>query len=238
MKRSLSLVCLLASTVGVSALAQSAAPAANAEPPSAPGAAATTTAAPVGPTKVAVILFQPAVAQTNEGQRDFGKLRTKFEPRQTQLKQSSDEIDSLKKQLQTSGDKLTDAERQSRLRTIDEKEKALQRTAEDAQNDFTSEMNEMYQALAQKVAAVMQTYAQQQGYTVVLDASQQQAGVIWAAQSTNITEAVVAAYNTKSGVPVQPVPAGATSGGTTAPRTAPSRTPSTAPRSSSPTAPR
>ncbi|MGI8772277.1 MAG: OmpH family outer membrane protein [Acidobacteriaceae bacterium] len=229
MKRSLSLVCLLASTFGVSALAQTAAPTTPAaEPPAAPGAAAA--AAPVGPTKVAVILFQPAVAQTNEGQRDFGKLRTKFEPRQSQLKQSSDEIDSLKKQLQTSGDKLTDAERQSRLRTIDEKEKALQRSAEDAQNDFTSEMNEMYQALAQKVAAVMQAYAQQQGYTVVLDASQQQAGVLWAAQSTNITEAVVAAYNAKSGVPVQPAPAGATTGAA-APRTIPSRTPgTTAPR--------
>ncbi len=228
MKRSLSLVCLLASTFGVSALAQTATPTAAAEPPSAPGAAAATV--PAGPTKVAVILFQPAVAQTNEGQRDFGKLRAKFEPRQNQLKQSSDEIDTLKKQLQTSGDKLTDAERQARLRSIDDKEKALQRTAEDAQNDFTSEMNEMYQGLAQKVAAVMQTYAQQQGYTIVLDASQQQAGVIWAAQSTNITEAVVTAYNAKSGVPPQPAPAGATTGAA-APRTTPSRTPaSTTPR--------
>jgi outer membrane protein len=232
MKRSLTLMCLLASTVGVSALAQAATPKASTEPPAAPGApaaAAADASIPAGPTKVAVILFQPAVAQTNEGQRDFGKLRVKFEPRQSQLKQASDEIDSLKKQLQTSGDKLTDAERQSRLRTIDEKEKALQRTAEDAQNDFTSEMNEMYQQLAQKVAAVMQTYAQQQGYTVVLDASQQQAGVIWAAQSTNITEAVVTAYNAKSGVPPQPAPAGATTGGATAaPRTAPTRTPATA----------
>jgi outer membrane protein len=238
MKRSLTLMCLLASTVGVSALAQAGTPTASTQPPAAPGAAAPGAAAPgaaagdatlpAGPTKVAVILFQPAVAQTNEGQRDFGKLRTKFEPRQNQLKQASDEIDSLKKQLQTSGDKLTDAERQSRLRTIDEKEKALQRTAEDAQNDFTSEMNEMYQQLAQKVAAVMQTYAQQQGYTVVLDASQQQAGVIWAAQSMNITEAVVAAYNAKSGVPPQAAPAGATTGGATAaPRSTPTRTPAT-----------
>jgi outer membrane protein len=180
-------------------------------------------------------LFQPAVAQTNEGQRDFGKLRTKFEPRQAQLKQASDEIDSLKKQLQTGGDKLSEPERQSRLRTIDEKEKALQRNAEDAQNEFTSEMNDMYGTLAQKVAAVMQSYAQQQGYNVVLDASQQQAGVIWAAESTNITEAVVKAYNAKSGVPPQPASAAApgTSGSvaprptTTTPSTTPSRTPGT-----------
>jgi len=245
MKRSMSLVCMLASAMGASALAQSAT---NTEPPSAPGAAAAAAAAnvpataPAGPTKIAVILFQPAVAQTNEGQRDFGKLRTKFEPRQAQLKQASDEIDSLKKQLQTGGDKLSEAERQSRLRTIDEKEKALQRNAEDAQNDFTSEMNEMYGTLAQKVAQVMQSYAQQQGYNVVLDASQQQSGVIWAAESTNITEAVVKAYNAKSGVPPQPAPAAGSTSGSVAPRsttptTTPSRTPATTPGTST-TAPR
>src|SRR6185437_8892697 len=52
MKRSLSLVCMLASTLGASALAQAPAPSQTAaEPPSAPGAPA----APAGPAKIAVI---------------------------------------------------------------------------------------------------------------------------------------------------------------------------------------
>jgi outer membrane protein len=218
MKRSLSLVCMLVSTLGASALAQTAA-----EPPSAPGAPAAT--APAGPAKIAVIQFEGVVAQTNEGQRAFAELNTKYQPKQQQIKTESDEVDTLKKDLQTAGDKLSDNERQTRLRTIDEKEKTLQRNVEDARNDFSSEMNEKFGAIAQKVAAVMAKYAQDNGYTIVLDAGsqQQQSPILWASESTNISEAVVQAYNRQSGVPAQPASA------TVPPRTT-TRTPSTTPR--------
>jgi outer membrane protein len=220
MKRSLSLVCMLASTLGASALAQTAA-----EPPSAPGAPAAT--APAGPTKIAVIQFEAVVGQTNEGQRVFAELNTKYQPKQQQIKQASDEVDTLKKGLQTAGDKLSDAERATRLRTIDEKEKSLQRNVEDARNDFGSEMNEKLGAVAQKVAGVMTKYAQQNGYTLVLDAGsqQQQSPILWAAESTNISEAVVQAYNQQSGVPAQPTPAGAVRPGATTTRPPAARTP-------------
>lgn len=193
MKRSLTLVCLLASSLGLTAVAQS-------SPSAAPGAAS----APAGPTKIAIIAFQPAVAQTNEGQRNFAELRKKFEPKQAQLKNLSDEVASLKKQLETSGDKLSDQARASLVKNIDDKEKSLQRQAEDAQNDFQGEMNEMYQALAQKVYDVMQNYAQQQGFTLVVDVSTQQSPVLWANQSLDITKAIIDAYNTKSGVAAPP----------------------------------
>jgi outer membrane protein len=227
MKRSLSLACMLASTLCASALAQTAA-----EPPSAPGAPAAT--APAGPTRIAVIQFEAVVAQTNEGQRAFGELNTKFQPKQQQIKQESDEVDTLKKDLQTSGDKLSDVERQTRLRTIDEKEKTLQRNVEDARNDFSGEMNEKFSTIAQKVAAVMAKYAQDNGYTVVLDAGsqQQQSPILWASESTNISEAVIQAYNKQSGVPPQPASAAAprTTGTTT-------RTPTRVPSTTRPTTP-
>ncbi len=197
LSRSLSLVCLLATGLSVSALAQSSAAMPNA--PMAGGAA--TAAAPAGPSKVAVIMFQGVVAQTNEGQRNFAEIRKKYEPKQAQLKQESDEIDTLKKQLQTAGATLSDTERASRLKTIDDKEKSLQRTGEDAQNDFQQEIQQAYASLAEKVFGVVQTYATQNGYTLVVDASQQQSPVLWANPSTDISAAIVQAYNVKSGVP-------------------------------------
>ena len=81
-------------------------------------------------------------------------------------------------------------------------------------------------AVAQKVAGVMTKYAQQNGYTLVLDAGsqQQQSPILWAAESTNISEAVVQAYNQQSGVPPQPTATGAPRPGSTTTRT-PARTP-------------
>jgi outer membrane protein len=191
--RSLPLACLLASGLGLSAFAQAAAPAASAA------------AVPVtGATKIAVINFQAAVGATNEGQRNLSEVQKKYEPKQTQLKSENDEIESLKKQLQAAGDKLSDAERQTRMKTIDDKEKALQRSVEDAQNDYQQDMQQTFAQLAEKVYAVVQSYATQNGFGVVLDTAtsqQQQPTVLWASQGTDITRAVIDAYNTKSGIP-------------------------------------
>jgi outer membrane protein len=208
MKRTFTFVCLLASATGVGSIALTSR--AFAQAPSAPtpaDSAAGLAAAPAVPAsaKVAIIAFQQAVAATNEGQRNFATLRVKFEPKQAQLKTQNDEIDSLKKQLQDAGANLSETERDSRLRTIDEKQKSLQRSAEDAQNEAQSAMSDMYQQLAQKVYAVLDTYAAQNKFTVVLDASNQQnSPVLWASPATDITKAIVDAYNVKSGVPAQP----------------------------------
>jgi outer membrane protein len=182
---------MLASGFALSAAAQTlSAPAASSAP-----------AAPAGPAKIAVIAFQVAVAQPNEGQRNFADIEKKYEPKRQHLKALNDELDSLTKQLQTQGDKLSEAERASRSRTIDEKKKVFDRDAEDAKNDFQGEMQEMISGLASKVYDVLASYATQQGYTLVLDEGQQQGPVLIASPSTDITKAIIEAYNVKSGVP-------------------------------------
>lgn len=158
---------------------------------------------PTGTTRVAVINFQAAVFQTNEGRQKIAALQQKFDPKRTQLKAEADEINTLKKQLQADASKLTDAERQSRTQAIDEKEKNLQRDGEDASNDYEQQMQQTYQQLAEKVYGVMQSYAKTNGYGVVLDESataQQPPTVLWRNDSTDITKAVIAAYNVQSGV--------------------------------------
>jgi len=183
MKRLLALAVTLASGIVLSAAAQ------TSPAPAAP-------AAPAGPAKIAVIAFQVAVGQTNEGQRNFADLQKKYAPREDQLKNLNDDIETLTKQLQTQGDKLSEVERASRAKAIDDKKKKLDRDAEDARNDFQQEMQDMYN--------VLEAYAQQQGYTIVLDVAQQQTPVLYATESTNITKAVIDAYNLKSGVPAPP----------------------------------
>jgi outer membrane protein len=190
MKRSLALIATLASGLVLSAAAQTL-----------PAPAA---AAPAGPVKIAVIAFQVAVAQTNEGQRNFADLQKKYEPKRQQLKTLAEEIDTLTKQLQAQGDKLSEAELASRSKTIEDKKKQLQRDSEDAQNDMQQDGGEVYNGLASKVYEVLASYAQQQGFTLVLDVAQQQNPVLYASESSNITKAVIDAYNVKSGVPAPP----------------------------------
>jgi outer membrane protein len=198
MKRSLSLIVMLASGMVLGAAAQT---------PAAPAAAPPATAQP---SKVAVIAFQIAVAQTNEGQRDFADLEKKFQPRQDHLKALSEEVDNLTKQLQAQGATLSDAQRNQQAGVIDTKKKQLQRDADDAKSDFQQQMNDIYQTLASKVYDSMQSYAEKEGFTLVLDISEQGSPVLFATETTNITKAVVEAYNVKSGVPAPPPQAAGT----------------------------
>lgn len=180
-----------------------------------PFAVAAQTPAPAP--KVAVVAFQQAVAQTNEFQRSFADLQKKYAPRRDQLKAEGDEIGSLKKQLESAT--LTEAERTSRARTIDEKQKAFDRSAQEAQNDFQAEIEKDFGVIAEKVGTELIDYSQKQGYTLVLDGGRQQTPVVlWATQATDITQAVVDDYNTKSGIPA---PAG--SAAPSAPRPASAR---------------
>ena len=200
MKRSLALAVTLASGFGLHAAAQVPA----APMPAGSSAPAPAVAAPAGPAKIAVIAFQVAVAQTNEGQRNFADLQKKYDPKRQQLKALNDEVDNLTKQLQTQGATLSDTEKASRAKTIDDKKKQLQREAEDAQNDMQQEMQDLYNTLASKVYDVLSSYSQEHGFTLVLDVAQQQTPVLYASESTNITKAIIDAYNVKSGVPAPP----------------------------------
>jgi outer membrane protein len=190
MKRSLALAVTLASGFALSAAAQTLpAPA----PAAVPGSA-----------KIAVIAMQMAVSQTNEFQRNFADLQKKYEPKRLELKTLSDQIDSLGKQLQAQGDKLSDAERANRTKALEDKQKQAKRLAEDAQSGFQGDMQELYNATASKVYEVLANYAQQQQLTLVLDVSQEQTPVLFAVASANITRQITEAYNVKSGVPAPP----------------------------------
>lgn len=169
----------------------------------APATAATPATAP----KVAIIEFQAAVTSTNEFQRDYADLNKKFEPQRSQLKTLSDEVDTLTKQLQAQGATLSDADRATKARQIDEKKKQAQRIAEDAQNDYQQQMQDTFGKVAQKVDELLLSYAKDQGFTMVLDATEQQQQsplVLYAAPSSNITKTIIDAYNVKSGVPAPP----------------------------------
>jgi len=155
-----------------------------------------------GPAKIAVIAFQGAVTQTNEFQRNFGDLQKKYEPKRAQLKTLNDQIQALQKQLQTQGDTLSDAERQNRSKELNDKQKEFQRDQEDDQNDFQQDMQQTFNGVAGKVGEVLTSYAQQHGFTVVLDGGNQEAQlVLYANPGTDITKAIIDAYNQKSGVP-------------------------------------
>jgi len=216
-------------------LAQTSAAAANPPAASSPAAAAAPTPAAAAPTKVGVISIQDAILATNEGQREFEALGKKFEPKRTELKSLSDEIEGLQKQVDTGSKSMTEEQRAGLVRQIEAKKKTLSRSQEDAQNDFVGQQNEIAQKLLQKLLPVIDKYAKENGLGLIIDSSRQwpEGPVLWAGPSVEITKAIVDLYNTQSGVPAAPSasrPAGATGARPSGPATKPATKPAEPPK--------
>jgi outer membrane protein len=208
--------------------------------PSAPSAAASATNSPVaaaaGGSKIGTINIEQAIFASNEGQRDFEVLGKKLEPKETELKGQKDEIDGLKKQLDTQGTKLNDESRGTLVKQIEDKQKRFERSAQDAREDMQAQQNEIAQRILQKMAPMLVKYAGENGYGLLLDTSSPwpNGPVIWNGPAVDITKVIVEAYNAQSGVaaPIRPTTA-KPSAGAPASRPAPSR-----PQTPAPTTPK
>lgn len=190
--------------VSSTALLHAQAPAAA---PAAPAAAPAQVAPQAIPAKIAVIEYEQAAAATNEGQRALQEVEKKYQPKKAELDALGAEIESLQKQLQGAPATMSDDERASRARTIDTKQKQYQRDAEDASNAFNGDVQEAIAKVAQKMGPVVMKYVQDNGFTMLFDNNGQQQGggltLMWAPGS-DISKAVVDAYNASSGVAAPP----------------------------------
>jgi outer membrane protein len=161
-------------------------------------------AAPGTQPNIVAVSFNALVLQTNEAQRDLGALQAKFAPRQAQLQSLNAEIETGRKQLSDTADKLNDQEREARTQALNVKEKQLEREADDFRSDSQAVAQEAFQRIAQKVFAFLQDYARQHGYAAIIDRGTDSAPIVWyAADNVDITADLIKAYNAKSGVPAQ-----------------------------------
>jgi outer membrane protein len=163
------------------------------------GAAAPAATSAVAGTKIGVVNIQQAIGDSNEGKKELDALQQRFSPKQAELKGLSDEVESLKKQYQAQADKLSDEEKASRAKTIDTKQKSLQRNYEDAQAEFQQAEQDVINRIGAKMLIVLEKYANANGFAMVLDVSNPQTSpVLWATQGNVITKELVDAYNAES----------------------------------------
>lgn len=232
MKRTFVSTIVLTVVLAVAGYAQSS-PAAKPATPIAPSVGTSLATAPAasstGSVKVGIIDIQQAIIGTNEGARDFEALQKKFEPKRTELSAQNTEIENLKKQLNTQGDKMNEEARANLVKSIETKQKSLQRAAEDAQADYQQQQNEIAQRILQKMAPVIDKYAKSNGYGLLFDSSNPwpQGPLLWATAGVDLTKTVVDAYNAQSGVAAPPAaakPAGTPGSATSKPPTSPATT--------------
>ena len=185
------------------------APAATPPPAAAPPPVATPSPGAV-PNKVGVIQIQAAIVSTKDGQAAAAELETRLGPRRKELEKMQADIKDLQDQVQRGGNTLNDKKKEDMQRSIDSKTKNFNRDMEDAQAEYDTESRKMIDDLGAKIMQVIDKYAQERGFSVILDVSNPNTPVLYASNAVDITKEIIELYDkTQPTLPAPTKPAAA-----------------------------
>jgi outer membrane protein len=150
------------------------------------------------PAKVGVISIQGALVGTKDGQKASQELDTKFMPKKKEFDTRQNEITQMQDQYNKGGSVMSEDKRNQMARDIDEKKKRLQRDMQDAEEELQGEQQRLLQGLGQRMMAVIEKYAKDNGYTIVLNVSDPNTPVLYASSAIDITQDIISLYDKTS----------------------------------------
>jgi outer membrane protein len=170
------------------------------------------------PSKVGVIDVQVAITSTAEGKQAANELQSKFAPRQTELSNLQKQLEDIQTRLRNGATTLSDDEKARLSRDGENIQRSYQRKSQDAQDDFQQAQRDIVDTIGRKMIDVLSKYSHDNGYAVILDRSGQSTPVIYAANSTDVTQDIIRLYDTTYPVKAS---ASSTSGASTRPAAKP-----------------
>ena len=150
------------------------------------------------PAKIAIIHLQNAIIGTKDGQKAAKELETRFMPKRKEIEGRQGAIQALQAQLRASSNTANEEQKNKLMRDIDVKQKALQRDGEDASAELDQEQQKLFQDIGGKVMAVIDKFASDNGFAVVIDVSAQSSPILYASTSIDITRQIVELFDKNS----------------------------------------
>jgi outer membrane protein len=149
----------------------------------------------VAPNKVGVIQIQAAIVSTKDGQAASAELEAKMAPKRKELEKQQSDIKDLQEKLQRGGNTMSQSAKDDIQRQIDSKTKSFNRDVEDAQAEAESEQQKLVNDLGGKLMQVIDKYAQQGCFSVILDVSNPNTPVLYASNTVDITKDIIDLYD-------------------------------------------
>ncbi len=146
-------------------------------------------------TKVGIINIQQAIISTRDGQAAVKELQERFNPKQKELQDQQAEIQGLQQQLQRGANTLSEEALRKLRQDVDDKQRALTRNSEDAQIEFDQQQQRVFAGISEKMQSVIDKFAREQSYQLIIDVSSPQSGVLFASNSIDITKDVITAFD-------------------------------------------
>src|SRR6266849_1750534 len=158
--------------------------------------------------KVGVINIRQAIVTTAEGKLASAELQSQFASRQTEIENLNKQINDLRQRLATCEGKCSQEEI-ARLTTQGQRlTQQVDRKQTEFQEDVNAAQGEVIDRIGRKMVDVLDRYARENGYSVVLDSSAQGNPILYA--QIDLTQDIIrlydAAYPIKAVAPAQQKP--------------------------------
>jgi Skp family chaperone for outer membrane proteins len=143
--------------------------------------------------KTGIAKFNAVVNKLNG---EFQKTKDDLAQMQNRAQALESEINKL--QNAPAGTPIDQRSLQSKIDQLDQLKKDLQRRGEDAQAGYNRRRQELFTPLQDEIGKALEVFAKARGITIILDAAQ--VPLLYAADSTDITRAFIADFNSKNPV--------------------------------------
>lgn len=143
--------------------------------------------------RVAYVNYSLLIQESPQAQAAVASLRAEFEPKQRSLQTEATELKAREDTLKKNEATMTQDQRDQAELELRERYQDLARKQSEIQDDVNTRRNELMSELQRTLVQIVQNYAKQQRYDLVLAD-----GVIYANTSLDITPAILSALKSQA----------------------------------------
>jgi outer membrane protein len=145
--------------------------------------------------KIGFVNLQQAVSEVDEGKAAREALKKEFEQKQKMLDDKQNELKRMKDDLDKQMIVMSEETKREKAMEFERKVNEMQQVYVQMQKDLSDREREMMKGIFDKMEAIIKDIAAAEGYAYVFE--QQQAGLVVAPPSSNMTAEVIRRYNAK-----------------------------------------
>jgi outer membrane protein len=153
------------------------------------------------PNKVGVIHFEGAISSTQQGKKALEDLAARYDPKRKELEKRQADLSAKREQLNKGATTLSEEAKAKLTQDIDQSTRVLSRDLDDAQNDYQQDLDRVLQEYYPRIKVVLDKYAKDNGYSVILDIGSQQTPVVYMSDAVDTTSDIIALYDKSNPVP-------------------------------------
>lgn len=145
--------------------------------------------------KIGYVDMQKAIQSTSTGKSAKEKLEGDFNKKKKELEKMEADLKKMTEDLEKKAMVLSDDVRSKKQAELQREMLKYQKTVSQSQLEIQKKERELTMPIIKKLQEIIQDVAQKDGYTMVLEKSEQ--SVLWAKKDADLTDKVIKAYEKK-----------------------------------------